>query len=339
VEFRPPEFTDALELAEAHIAWNGMKVEARPVVARLGENLLTAALERHGRVGRWKISLEADQLRLDTLDQLLNPRRQGFLARLVGPRLADARWEAFSAVGTVRIKELIAGPFRLEQVEANGEWLSGWLELTRLRFREHGGRFDGHLHCDFRASPPRYRLAGNLKQVELAKLLAETTRLGDLFTGVLSADLAIETAGTQPRQLLRELQGRVVGVVQNGAIAHINLFRAMAAAAGVDSGDPEEPQPTPLQSLAGEFRLGDEQVQFDGARIITGRAALELSGRVGFDGQLDLRLSGEPLRVAGRRPTVATNQALSYSYRLQGTLGEPQLLLGEPLQPAPSATP
>jgi hypothetical protein len=132
------------------------------------------------------------------------------------------------------------------------------------------------------------------------------------------------------------LQGRIVGVVHDGTIAHINLFAAMAAAAGVEPTTGDSPQPTPLQSLAGEFRVADGEVQLDGARIITSRAALELSGSVGFDGRLDLRLSGEPLRVAGRRPTQVANQALSYSYRLEGTLRQPQLVLAEPL---PSAAP
>ncbi len=336
VKYHPPEFNSALELTEARLAWEGTRVEARPVVARLGDNTVTAVLERRGRIGQWNATIEAERLDLDDLDLLLNPRRQGLLARLVGPRQRDARWRQLSAAGQLRVKEFIAGPFHLGQFEARGEWQGGWLDVTRLRFRDYDGRFDGRLQGDFRASPPRYRLAGNLKQVDLAKLLGETTHLGDLFTGMVGADLALESAGTQPRELRRQLQGRVVGVVHDGTIAHINLLAAIAAAAGVEPAGEDSPQPTPLQSLAGEFRVAGEEVRLDGARIITSRAALELSGSVGFDGRLDLRLSGEPLRVAGRQPTPLANQALSYSYRLEGTLRQPQLVLAEPL---PSAAP
>lgn len=336
VKYHPPEFNTALELTEARVAWEGTRVEAGPVVARLGENTVTVVLERRGRIGQWNATFEAERLDLDDLDLLLNPRRQGLLARLVGPRQEDARWQELSAAGQLRVKQFIAGPFLLDQFEAGGEWQRGWLDITRLRFRDYGGRFDGRLQGDFRASPPRYRLAGNLKQVDLAKLLGETTPLGDLFTGLVGADLALESAGTQPRELRRQLQGRVVGVVHDGTIAHFNLLAAMTAAAGVEPANGDSTQPTPLQSLAGEFRVADGQVQLDGARIITSRAALELSGSVAFDGRLDLRLSGEPLRVAGRRPTPVANQALSYSYRLQGTLRQPQLVLAEPL---PSAAP
>jgi hypothetical protein len=336
VKYHPPEFNSALELTEARLAWEGTRVEARPIVARLGDNTVTAVLERRGRIGQWNATIEAERLDLDDLDLLLNPRRQGLLARLVGPRQEEVRWQELAAAGQLRVKEFIAGPFHLDQFEARGEWQGGWLDVNRLRFRDYGGRFDGRLQGDFRASPPRYRLAGNLKEVDLAKLLSETTRLGDLFTGMVGADLALESAGTQPRELRRQLQGRIVGVVHDGTIAHINLFAAMAAAAGVEPTTGDSPQPTPLQSLAGEFRVADGEVQLDGARIITSRAALELSGSVGFDGRLDLRLSGEPLRVAGRRPTQVANQALSYSYRLEGTLRQPQLVLAEPL---PSAAP
>jgi uncharacterized protein involved in outer membrane biogenesis len=336
VKFHPPEFNNALELLEARLAWQGTHIEARPIVARLGENVVTAILERRGRVGQWTVSFDAERLDLDDLDQLVNPHRQGLLARLVGPRQEEARWLQLSAAGEVRVKELIAGPFRLDDLEAQGEWEGGWLDVTRLRFRDFGGRFDGRVQGDFRASPPRYRLAGNLKQVDLAQLLAQTTRLGDLFTGLVGADLALESAGTRPRELRRQLQGRVVAVVHDGTIAPINLFAAMAAAAGVEPPASEGSEPTSLQSLAGEFRVADERVRLDGARIITRRAALELSGSVGFDGQLALRLSGEPLRVAGRRPTPVASQAFSYSYRLEGTLPQPHLVLAEPL---PSASP
>jgi hypothetical protein len=365
VEYSPPEFNQPLLLQEARLRWDGSRFEAAPVVVRLGEGTIAGSLRKRGRVERWSVEIQADRLNLGDLDRLVNPGRQGLLARLVGLRpRRETRWREFSATGSVEIGELFAGPFRLSRLRGRGDWLEGFLELADLRFRAYGGRFRGRLQSDFRLSPPRHRLAGNLKQAgrlqsdfrlspprhrlagnlkqaDLARLLAETAEWGQLFTGMLGADLTLETEGTIPSELTRQLQGRVVGVVQDGAINHIELFTAMTAAVDDDqvATHPENVQPTPLQSLAGEFRVADRQVQLDGARMIINRAALELSGSVNFDGQLNLRLRGEPLRVAGRRPTPVANRVLSYSYALTGTLERPQLTLEEPVPENPPPAP
>lgn len=332
--FQPPQFSRPLEIVQARLQWRGSRFTARPLVVRLGENTVKGSLERQGRAGRWKVSLAAKQVRLGDLNQLLNPAPRGLLARIVGPEPPPMLpWKELAAVGEIRVGELTAGPFRLRRLSARGQWESGWLELSRLRFRAYGGRFAGRLQSDFRTTPPEYRLAGNLKQVKLAGLLADSTRLGELFNGLVGADVALQTAGTNPRELLRHLRGRVVGVVQDGTIAHLNLLGAMSAAAGLGEGQEEVGTPTQLQSLAGEFRVAEEQVEFDEARLIANGAALELSGRVGFDGRLDLRLSGEPLRVAGRRPSPAIRRLLSASYRSSGTLRRPEVQLAEPLPP------
>ncbi len=59
-------------------------------------------------------------------------------------------------------------------------------------------------------------------------------------------------------------------------------------------------------------------------------ASMELSGRVRFDGSLDLRLHGQPLLVAGRPVSPATARLLASSYRLKGNLRRPEVEVEEP---------
>lgn len=325
-EYESPELNDALGILQAVLQWRENQVGAQPLVVRLGEEEVTASLLRRGRVGRWQVEAQAERLSLEKIEKLLNPARQGLLTRLVrlGPS-REPRWALLSAAGEVETKELLAGPLRLTRVEAQGEWQSGWLELSRLRFRAYGGSFDGRLQSDFRSDTPHYRLAGNLKEVKLADLLAQTTELEGKFDGLLGADLTLQTEGKNPRELLQNLEGRVVGVVSNGTIAHINLLEALANAAAGTPVAEEPTSPTQLQSLAGEFRVGNGRVEFDAARMITARASLELSGWADFEGRLELRLNGVPLRVADRRPTAELNQVLSHTFQLSGTLHQPQV--------------
>lgn len=336
--FYPPEFNQPLEILQARLQWRGNRTEVQPLVMRLGGSPVTATLERTGSPGRWNASFSAGELRLGALDGLLNPARRGLLARLVGPESrSSSRWRDVMVAGDIRVAELAAGPFRLRQVQAQGRWEGGQLELTRLRFRAYGGRFDGRVQGDFRSAPPEFRLAGNAKQVELPALLGDTTELGPLFSGVAGADLSLQTAGTGTRELLRALQGRVVGVVHSSGVRHLNLLAAMAAAAEQEAGAVPDKAGTELQSLAGAFRVADEQVELDGVRMIVDGAALELSGRVKFDSSLELRLSGEPLLVAGRPAAPSLVRLLRSSYRVTGTLRRPQVELGESGSPAAGA--
>ena len=336
-EFHPPEFNRPLDILEARLDWRGNRLRVEPLVVRLGENPVTGTLERQGEPGRWSATLSAGELRLAALDDLLNPAQRGLLARLGGEDSGPgARWDEMDVSGELKVEELTAGPFRLRQLQAQGRWEKGRLELSRLRFRAYGGRFDGRLQGDFRVSPPQYRLAGNVKQVELGSLLAETTKLGPLFRGPAGADLSLQTAGLGPDELVQNLQGRVVGVLHDGAITHFNLAAALASASAGEDLAGGAPAFTELQSLAGDFRLAGEQVELDAVRLIMDGAAMELSGRVRFDGSLDLRLSGEPLQVAGRPVSAGTARLLTSAYRLSGTLHRPQVEVDEP---APAEAP
>lgn len=326
VRFHPPEFNRPVEILEARLEWKRGVLQVAPLVAQLGENPVTGSLRREA--GDWTVDFSAGELRLGDLDALLNPAREGLLARLVGagPRPA-ARWQQWSAVGQVRIEDFEAGPFRLRKLQAEGRWQAGRLDLTRLRCRGYGGRFDGRLQGDFVAAPPAYRLAGNVKQVELNSLLAGTTELGPLFRGLAGADVALQTSGLRSDELRKNLQGRVVGVLHDAEMANLDLLAAMAEAAGEESSRPEAPARTALQSLAGEFLLGDEQVELDAVHLIVDGAAMELTGRVKFGGDLDLRLTGAPLLVAGRPASPATTRLLNSAYRVTGSLRRPQVEL------------
>lgn len=331
-QFQPPEFNQPLEIPSAQVEWRGLRVEARPLVIRLGDDLATGGLARDNRTGRWSLSLSAAKLEVAALDELLNPARRGLLERLVRPEpQRSPRWLEGVATGDVRVGTLVAGPFRLQELQAQAAWQQGRLDLTRLRFRAYGGQFDGAWQGDFRSAPPQYRLVGSLKKVDLTPLLTDTTALGPFLRGMGGADLALQTSGTRPRELRQQLRGRVVGVIHDGTIAPVNLFAAMSAAARGEPGITPSGARTEFQSLAGEFRVADEQVELDDVRLIVDSAALLLAGRVDFSGRLDLRLTGEPLQVAGRRPTPAVTRLLSYSYRLTGTLRQPEAQLAEPV--------
>ncbi len=329
--YYPPELNTGLAIPSARLVWSGTALSVRPLELRLGENSLTGSMDRRSPGAPWEVDLSGARLRLADLNALVNPAQRGLFERLVRDETRPpADWNRGAAVGKLRVQEFAAGPLRLNAFEAEGDWRAGALSLQRLRFRAYAGRFDGRLQADFRGSPPRYRLVGNVRQMVVAGLLADATRLGNLYTGLLSAELALESAGTRPRDLARNLQGRVVGGVNHGVITHVDLLAAMAAAGRVAQSRPGSDGTTAMESLVGEFELGDAEVTLEAAHLIVDGAALELTGRVGFDGRMELVVRGEPLRVAGRETAPLTTRLLTGAYRLTGTLAEPQVEVVEP---------
>jgi len=333
--YHPPEFNTGLGIPSARLVWSGTALQVQPLTLRLGEDNLSGSMERRSPEAPWDVNLAGARLRLADVNALVNPAQRGLFERLVRAETRPgADWSRGALVAKLRVQEVIAGPLRLNAFEADAEWRAGVLSFQRLRFRAYAGRFDGRLQADFRGSPPRYRLAGNVRQMAVAGLLADATRLGGRYTGLASAEVALESAGMRPRELARNLQGRVVGGINHGVITHVDLLAAIAAAAGADA-MPSSDGTTAMQSLVGEFRLVEERVELEAVQLIVDDAALELSGRVGFDGRMELSVRGEPLRVAGREAPPLTTRLLAGSYRFAGTLAEPRVEVVEP-PPAPA---
>lgn len=328
--YHPPEFNTGLRIPSAHLVWTGTALQVQPLELSLGENSLTGSMNRRSAEAPWEVTLAGARLRLADLNALVNPAQRGLFERLVRAETRpQANWSRGAAVAKLHVQEVTAGPVRLNAFEVDGEWRAGALSFQRLRFRAYAGRFDGRFQADFRNSPPRYRLAGNIRQMAVAGLAGDATRLGNLYTGLVSAELALESAGTRPRELARNLQGRVVGGINHGTITQVDLLAAMAAAAGAE-GAPSSDGTTAMQSLIGEFQVAEGRVELGAVQLIVDGAALELSGSVGFDGRLDLRVRGQPLRVAGREATPLTARLLTGVYRFGGTLTQPQVEVVEP---------
>ncbi|HXE74067.1 MAG TPA: AsmA family protein [Candidatus Xenobia bacterium] len=328
--FQPPEFNHPLEIPALRLAWKGVSTDAQPVVMRLGENTLSVSAQRRAPDEPWSFTLTGARFRLADVNNLVNPAQRSFFERLTrGESRPPPEWSRGKATGKLRFDELAAGPFRLAAVEADAAWQAGLLSLQRLRFRAYAGRFDGSVQSDFRVSPPRHSLAGSIRQMAVGPLLADSTRLGDAFTGLVSAEVALESAGAAGSDLRRNLRGRVVGGINHGTLTRVDVLGELARAAGHDAGQNPQANITTMQSLAGEFQVGEEKVEMKDAQLIVDGAALQLTGTVGFDGRLDLNLRGAPLRLAGREPAPVAVKVFPGSYRVSGSLARPEFQLSE----------
>ena len=328
--FQPSEFARPVPIPHAQMRWNRGRLRVEPLTLVIGGNAVNAVLEKRPEDVRWRAQIQADRLSLAALAELFTPP-PGFLERLVGgERTQQVPWQALWVTGEVKVEELDAGPFVLTRLDTRAEFRMSRLELTNLRFRAYRGRFQGSFRGDFLETPPRYRLAGNIRRLRLAEMFGPSSDPEPFLTGLLGAEVLLEAAGNGAEQVWSSLSGGAVGGLQSGKLAGMDLMGALASAAAPGEGLAGEAAPSPgtqFQSLAGNLRVADQQVEIDTARLIVGRAALQLTGRIGFDGSLDLDVRGEPLMVGGRGPSAEIAELLARAYRLTGTLQEPRIEL------------
>jgi len=325
VSFRPFLLNRLLQIDSARVEYDGLAVRISSLAARLGKANLAGHLERLRPDSPWTFELTLDRFSLHELDALLNPARaRGILTTLLGSTVPPSQgWERLHARGHLQIPALAAGPFDLADVQADLEWKERQLVFRQLHFRLLAGRFRGRFRGDFRRSPPRYHLAGNLRQVEVERLLASDSVRG----GSLAVNVNLETAGYGLSDFRRHLSGVVAGVVTETALTRINLLGALRAAARLSPEESDNLPETLIHSLAGEFRLANQRARCEDARMVVDTFGLELSGEVDFEGRLNLRLRGQPLLVAGLQPTPAQRALFASLYEIRGRWREPVVRL------------
>ncbi len=325
VSFRPTLLNRPVQIDSARVAYDGLAVRIPSLAARVGEANLAGHLEHLRPNSPWTFELTLDRFSLHELDALVNPARaRGILTTLLGTTAPSSRgWERLQARGHLEIPALAAGPFDLADVQADLEWRERQLAFRQLQFRLLAGRFRGRFRGDFRRSPPRYHLAGNLRQVEVERLLASDSVRG----GSLAVNVNLESAGYGLTDFRRNLTGMVAGVVTETTLTRINLLAALRAAARLPPEESDDVPETLIHSLAGEFRLANQRARCEDARMVVDTFGLELSGEVDFEGRLNLRLRGQPLLVAGLQPTPAQRALFASLYEIRGRWREPGVRL------------
>ena len=338
------DLASPLEIPTASMRWTQGSLVIDPGEVVLGDDTLSFTLEKRLDRSYWTIGLEAERFDLDALHTLLHGEGEGLFGQLIGRDEArQIPWNEFWIRGAASVKEVVAGPVTMTRVDVRGEFRLDRLTLDRLRFRVNRGRFDGDLRADFLEATPRYRLAGNLRRVWLGEFLAVFSEEEPALTGLMGAEVLLESFGNDMNELWRNLNGEVVGSVRDGSITGLNILSALAGVAATQADAPANTGTgvTQFQGLSGNLRLGNQMVETDELRLIVGGAALDLIGTAQFDGSLDFRLTGRPLRVGRRRPSAAQLELFRNAFHLAGTARAPRLeLVVDPdPDPDPDAAP
>lgn len=305
----------------------------------------------------------------------LRPARTGPFAQFLAK--PGARWfDSVRATGKLSVGSLEVGVVKTEDLRATADLSGGQIRLDNLTMRAYSGQFEGWFRADFRPAPsgPSYHMQGKFDHVLAESLLvrpgseeeaaslprkerrspaspaiggarppvAQLADSGSLLAGLLDGTLTLKTSGITRRGLVDELTGSVQLNWNDGRVTHFDLRRAMEAA--TKPGSSREAGRalgfTAFRSATARFLIADRRFDFQPLTLAVEGEELELTGTVGFDGKLALRIypktdiaaRAEELREVGRRPATsvsrpATTLPLSPTriYQLMGTLWEPRL--------------
>jgi uncharacterized protein involved in outer membrane biogenesis len=196
----------------------------------------------------------------------------------------------------------------------------GVLRLQELDLRTAHGRLGGSLQLDSRVDPALWKVALDLRGLQLEQFLHLQRPPGDppYITGRLDAELRATGHGRSVAQILGDSQGSVVGRLDHGALSHLAL-----KAAGLDVAGGMKVLVQGDQPLAVHCGVADLDVQKGVVRprpvvLSLDNATLWADGYVSLaDEQLDVRTVSAPKDL--------TPMSLRTPIEVKGPLAKPSV--------------
>lgn len=249
------------------------------------------------------------------------------------PASAPSALSEASVTATLDVERLALGKLEAGDVHANVSLQNGLLRVDSGRAEIFGGQLNiARVEADLREPRPTWRLDAGLSAAKMGDALRELSGRAPV-TGRASAQLELSGTGVDWSGLRSSLSGTAALQVADGALAFDFADGALAPLRQALSTLGVEKLTEPLEALEGRRlqRLGAKLVLREGGLVTQQPIGLELpygsarlSGRVGFDGALDLsgsvQLEPEVLRRL-TRGALATE--LEVPVAIGGTLAQP----------------
>ena len=255
-----------LLVSAAGTSWHGSLVAARPCT-------MTVACTVH-------FDLHANEIALDRLNQLLNPRaRKEPWYQILSSSASSGTpyFSALSASGKLAADRVVIENILARRVTANVELKNRDLRLSDLQADVLGGRHNGEWKADFTAKPPQYSGGGTFQGVALAQLAAAMN--DDWITGTATASYRARASGVTAKELLSSATASLQIDVSAGTFPHIVLTGGAA--------------PLQMRHLTAHLILRDGRFDIQAGRLQTAGEAFHLSGSTSLTQTLNLKLTRE----------------------------------------------
>lgn len=222
--------------------------------------------------------------------------------------------------------------FRATHYTAKVIWKNNLLTVTNVQADFYGGKASGWAHFVFPDQDhAQYTFGVNLTNVRLSPLVADQIQKTNNLEGLLTGQLIITNAWTDN---LKSWDGYGQAVLRDGLLWELPVF-------GVLSGPLDSIMPgvgnSRFTEAKGTFGLADSVIYSPDLEMRSSTMRLQYRGAVDFDGNINARVTAEPLRdtpvVGPVVSSILSPVAKLFAYRITGTMKDPK---SEPIYiPAP----
>ncbi|MCO5051712.1 MAG: AsmA-like C-terminal region-containing protein [Verrucomicrobiae bacterium] len=202
-------------------------------------------------------------------------------------------------------------------------WAGETLTVTNVVGEFYGGAAEGWAHFVFdEPDEANYAFAINTTNTHLPALVTALTQETNQLEGWLTGQLMITNANTES---IKTWAGSGAAVLRDGLLWELPIFGILsepldALMPGVGN--------SKFTEARGSFSFGHGEIASADLQMRSSVMRLKYRGTVDFDGHLDARVIGEPLRdtpvVGSLVSTILSPVAYLFAYRLTGTLENPQ---------------
>lgn len=258
--------------------------------AKLPASLNSAHASSSGAVVEFECRTE--NITLSALDRLLNPRyrsRSFFRLGSAGP--ASTFFSNLQARGVLRAASFSYGGHALKDLNASIDYHDRTLEVPAFSGEFAGGTEIGTAVIRFGPGPPAFRLDTRFSKIDLGLVTQETERWAGYFAGTVSGTLRLASSGWNRGEILERLRGSGEASGANLELTGIELLTA------------NDEHQIHVSSAASSFQIANNQVLITsltlvpsgtGPHVARGDNPVLITGSVGFDRTLDLKVVDRP---------------------------------------------
>ncbi len=248
------------------------------------------------------LTLVADQLSLEDLNRLTNPRLHDHPWYAVWTRFgahSKNPWQELYASGRISAGKFSFSGLPLSHVSAQLRLAPGRFDLSDVRADALGGKYVGELRADLTGAAPAYSSSGELQHISLAEI---GFLMHDAWaSGTASFSYKGTTAGWTKKELMASAAAAAKFRWEQGTLPRIILD---------GNGSPLQ-----IRHFTGSLELAKGVFKLGPSKLETPAGIYEVSGTASLGQDLDLRLARNGLKPA--------EELRGYSIR--GSLGKPRV--------------
>ena len=228
---------------------------------------------------------------------------------------------------------------RLDNVAASALLKDGALTAEIVEATAYGGRLGGELHATCDNSALRLTARGKLDGADFGAIASDIGWLG--LTGNGAAELAIETVGRSPADLIAGLGGKASLTMAEGDLSAINLEEALRRSQRrpIDVAKDTRSGQTAFEQATVSVLIGQGIAHIVNGALIARGLRADLQGAVDLGGQSwKLRLNASQEQPSGIPPPDAAH----LSFDINGPWSNPSIQSADEVdgaEPAPTTVP